>query len=490
MATDEQVLSLPDTQNADILTQTQSQSQSQETHSQNRIWGKLYPNCNGFNKVELVQNEYTFGRSERCDIVPTKDLTDRRLSVISKQHFRIIKEVLSNNLDEFVIYLEDTSHNGTFLNRVYIGQGKRVVLENNDTISLAKSDFSVYTFISTRAAEGSGLPMELKCKYAVSRTLGSGVCGEVKMLFTKMGCKKFALKTIAKSKFLTPEKGQAFNDPGKILNEVHILKALRHPCIIRMEEILDTPSCVYIVLELMEGGELFDRIQKYHGLPENIAKLIFYQVVLAVHYLHERGIAHRDLKPENILLASQAQMTLVKVSDFGLSKLVDTQTMMRTFCGTPMYVAPEVLLTHGKGCYTNQVDVWSLGVILYCCLSGLVPFSVNNKEIPLQHQIIQGRYYFPTAKFGSVSHRAIDLIRRMMTVDPKKRITISKVLLHNWLLDREMRSIVGKLMSDETNCDENAMPLTLPSTSSSNTMACNRKQMYPPTSAFKRARVE
>lgn len=153
-----------------------------------------------------------------------------------------------------------------------------------------------------------------------------------------------------------------------------------------MEEILDTPSSVYIVLELMEGGELFDRIrQTPYGLSEKNAKLIFYQVVLAVHYLHERGIAHRDLKvfavkeqllnlkfhspslffyiprlffpqPENILLASDAEVTLVKVSDFGLSKLVDTQTLMRTFCGTPMYVAPEVLLTHGKGSYTNQVN--------------------------------------------------------------------------------------------------------------------------------------
>lgn len=140
-------------------------------------------------------------------------------------------------------------------------------------------------------------------------------------------------------------------------------------------EILDTPSSVYIVLELMEGGELFDRIRKKEvGLTEKMTKIIFYQVVLAVHYLHKRNIVHRDLKvifsylvsvfstleysipqPENILLATNDEVTLVKVSDFGLSKFVDTQTMMRTFCGTPMYVAPEVLLTHGRGSYTNQV---------------------------------------------------------------------------------------------------------------------------------------
>lgn len=219
---------------------------------------------------------------------------------------------------------------------------------------------------------------------------------------------------------------------------------------------MDTPGAVYIVLELMEGGELFDRIKNRGKLPEKYAKLIFYQVVLAVHYLHSRGITHRDLKPENILLADKSDITIAKVSDFGLSKLVDAETMMKTFCGTPMYVAPEILSTVGRGSYTNQVDVWSLGVILYVCLSGSVPFNCHNKHMSLQDQIKRGHYSFPESRFSHVSERAIDLIKRMMTVNPKRRITITQIMLHPWLQDRDLHDVVDTLINKENN--ENLAP--------------------------------
>lgn len=116
------------------------------------------------------------------------------------------------------------------------------------------------------------------------------------------------------------------------------------------------------------------------------------------------------MQPENILLASDQDYPLVKVSDFGLSKLVDAQSMMKTFCGTPMYVAPEILKTGGRGTYTSQVDVWSLGVILYVTLSGYVPFSAANKEVHLNDQIMKGLYNFPSSKFAKVSQQAIALV--------------------------------------------------------------------------------
>ncbi|XP_046427711.1 ovarian-specific serine/threonine-protein kinase Lok [Neodiprion fabricii] len=504
MATEDQLpLTLPDTQNADILT-PQSQEQEPRSQGSQKIWGMLYPSSDRLQRVEMTMNEYTLGRAAHCNICLTEQHLDSKKwwGVISKLHFRITRVIVSPGTNDMVVYLEDTSHNGTFVNKLLVGKGKRIILEHGDVIGLAQAEKKVYTFMSISGSENSILPPELKCKYAVSRTLGSGVCGEVKMIYTKVGCKKFALKTIAKNNFHGCDGGNPFNDPGKILNEVHILKALRHPCIIRMEEILDTPSSVYIVLELMEGGELFDRIRKERsGLSERIAKVIFYQVVLAVHYLHQRGITHRDLKPENILLATNAEITLVKVTDFGLSKLVDTQTMMRTFCGTPLYVAPEVLLTHGKGSYTNQVDVWSLGVILYCCLSGLVPFISNAKDISLQHQIVQGIYSFPRERFKKVSLRAIDLIQRMLTVDPSKRITIQDVVRHPWLLDREVRSIVSELMNEDDEYNENLVPFSVPSTSGvasavvhasrlKATAGLRRQRIEPPTAALKRARVE
>ncbi|XP_053987689.1 serine/threonine-protein kinase Chk2-like [Hylaeus anthracinus] len=454
------VLTLPDTQSTDSVCLTQSQALSQEQTM--IVWGRLCPIPVAFKTVEMIRDVYTLGRSEKCDIPITEnELKPKWLSVISKIHFRITREFINENNKDTVIYLEDLSQNGTFVNKKKVGRGKKVVLESNDIISLAQSHVSVYVFMSTIAFECNDLPVELRSKYAVSRKLGSGACGEVKLVFSKVGCKKFAMKTIMKLGDGTNGQRHPLNDPEKIMNEVRILKALKHPCVVRLEEIVDSPKAVYIVLELMEGGELFERIKSRGKLSEKTAKLIFYQVVLAVSYLHDSGITHRDLKPENILLASDSDVTLAKVSDFGLSKLVDAQTMMKTFCGTPMYVAPEILFSTGRGSYTNQVDVWSLGVILYACLSGSVPFNCHDKNSSLQDQIMRGCYSFPVTKFGHVSEKAIDLIKRMMTTNPKKRITIKQVLLHPWLQDRELRDTMDILLSVDN--EENIIPSNIPS---------------------------
>lgn len=156
------------------------------------------------------------------------------------------------------------------------------------------------------------------------------------------------------------------------------------------EEVIDTAEAVFIILELMEGGELFDHISRIGKLSERSTKTVFRQMVLAVKYLHDQGITHRDLKvcfiwffnlflllnlillyfqPENVLLGNtELGSTLVKLTDFGLSKFVNEESFMRTMCGTPLYVAPEVLLAEGKKSYSSQVDIWSLGVILFIWL--------------------------------------------------------------------------------------------------------------------------
>lgn len=175
-------------------------------------------------------------------------------------------------------------------------------------------------------------------------------------------------------------------------------------------------------------------------------------------------------------------MTLAKVTDFGLSKLVNAETMMQTFCGTPMYVAPEILLTSGRGSYTNQVDVWSLGVILYCCLSGRVPFCNNNTNLSLHDQIVRGIYRFPAPYFQNVSARAISLIKRMLTVNARNRITINEIVLHPWLHDRDMRNTANILMRGNEANNEN----TVPSTSTH----CNDPEPNQLPALLKRPRVE
>merc|ERR1712000_656975 len=188
--------------------------------------------------------------------------------------------------------------------------------------------------------------------------------------------------------------------------EVDILTQVDHPNIISLEEVFDTPDTLYLVMELITGGELFDKITEIGAYSEQTAAELVKNIVSAVKYLHDRGIAHRDLKPTNLLLKDDEDLTNVKIADFGLSKIMGDNTMMQTACGTPIYVAPEVL--SGEA-YEKEVDMWSIGVITYILLCGFPPF------------------------FDDVSDQAKDFIDNLLLVDPALRLTAEQALEHPWL---------------------------------------------------------
>lgn len=197
----------------------------------------------------------------------------------------------------------------------------------------------------------------------------------------------------------------------------------------------------------MEGGELFERIVKSR-ISESTVKLYFYQILLAVQYLHDNGIIHRDLKLENVLLSSTNEECCIKITDFGQSKILGETSLMRTLCGTPTYLAPEVLNTAGTGGYSKAVDYWSLGVILFICLSGYPPFSESNCTTALKEQITRGLYNFIPAAWNHVSQPAQDLVKKLLVVDPEKRLTTKQALDHSWLQDDDMKRIADQLMYD------------------------------------------
>lgn len=197
-------------------------------------------------------------------------------------------------------------------------------------------------------------------------------------------------------------------------------------------EIEETNDCFYIVLEYLEGGELTDRILSMESLPEHTIKFLFYQIVLAVQYLHSKGITHRDLKPQNVLLESQIPKSRVKVSDFGLSKIVTNETLLTTMCGTPAYLAPEIWNVNNQN-YDKKVDVWSLGVILFYMFAKELPFESDNRG-DLQKLILCGNYSFNSKVWGRITKEAKDLIGKMLTIDPKDRISIDDVLRHEWIV--------------------------------------------------------
>ncbi|XP_071848698.1 serine/threonine-protein kinase Chk2-like [Apostichopus japonicus] len=423
-----------------------------------KTWGKLFPISDAFKVEELLDSSdrYVFGRDASCDVCfNTPELSKLpTFGTISKTHFIIDKEVKD---DATFVFIEDKSSNGTFVNGEKVGRGKKRILNNNDEIALSIPQNKVYVFVDTCMCEEEQkiMPAEMKAKYILSKQLGRGACGVVKLAFEKDSCQKVAIKIIEKKTFSMG--GTMMKNMDKaVMEEVRILKALNHPCIIKIEDVYETEERLFIVLELVEGGELFDRVSSRGKFSEDTAKVMFYQILVACKYLHDNKISHRDLKPENILLVNDKTETLVKVTDFGLSKFVGEVSFMKTQCGTPTYLAPEIVAGGGISRYGRAVDCWSLGVILFICLGGYPPFSEEIKIMPLNDQIKRGYYSFPDKYWSGISDDAKDLIKRLLTVDPQRRLTTTKALQHSWLSNPDIKRRAEQLM--HPNIINNNMP--------------------------------
>ena len=223
-------------------------------------------------------------------------------------------------------------------------------------------------------------------------------------------------------KILNKAKIKQLGMEEKVQREINILHLCTHPHIIRLYEVIDTPTDIFLVNEYVSGGELFDYIVSKGRLSADEARNFFHQIVSGVEYCHFQKIVHRDLKPENLLLDSNLN---IKIADFGLSNIMRDGDFLRTSCGSPNYAAPEVISGH---LYAGpEVDVWSCGVILYALLCGSLPF--DDESIPnLFKKIKSGMYSLPS----HLSQLARNLIPRMLEVDPMKRITIPEIRLHPW----------------------------------------------------------
>ncbi|ORX99509.1 Pkinase-domain-containing protein [Basidiobolus meristosporus CBS 931.73] len=297
------------------------------------------------------------------------------------------------------------------------------------TSSSSKSGAAIedHSFIFKQLALHKEHQSALHEKYLIGGTLGQGNFAEVKLATERSTGKKFAVKIINKLRFRQKSK---LNEA--LQREIAILMAIKHPCIISTHGVYDEQDFLYIVLELVDGGELFDLIEQKQRFSEPETRLVFYQLFQAIKYLHDRGITHRDMKPENILLDSKSPLR-VKVSDFGLAKIVGEASFTQTLCGTPNYVAPEVLQLPQHRQYSKGVDLWSLGVILYICLCGFPPFADELGPPSMQAQIKEGIYNFPSPYWDNVSAEAIDLVKRLLQVNPQERLTVDEALEHPWM---------------------------------------------------------
>jgi len=269
--------------------------------------------------------------------------------------------------------------------------------------------------------------------YRLKGVLGTGAFSTVREGFHRSNSKiSYAVKCVNRKK-LTEE------DEAALLDEVAILKRMRHMHIIRLYDFFTEPSTYYLVMERMRGGELFDRIVAKAYYNEKEARDTCKIVLEAVGYCHRHNVAHRDLKPENLLLLSESDDSAVKIADFGFAKIVKEPNSLRTQCGTPGYVAPEIL--EGTP-YDERADMWSVGVILYILLGGYPPF-IESTQRDLFRKIRKGEYEFHEEYWGTVSSEAKNLISSLLTVDPVERLNADEALRNPWITAGE-DALAGK----------------------------------------------
>ena len=264
---------------------------------------------------------------------------------------------------------------------------------------------------------------DIRTVYTFEKMIGGGHFGTVRTAHLKTDPQiKFAIKSILRENI---EK-----DIKLLEEELFILTQVDHPNIVKFHQSFIDYRYVHIVMEFCTGGELFDRIVAAQKFTEKQAAEIMSQMLSSIKHLHEHNIVHRDLKPENFLMETKDLNSEVKLIDFGLSKRWNTSEgadKMHTVVGTPYYVAPEVL----RGEYDKMCDVWSLGIILYVFLCGYPPFEGdNNKEI--FKNVLKSKLEFDPADWDTVSNQAKDLVSKMLSKDPKHRISAQECLEHPW----------------------------------------------------------
>ncbi|KAK9954603.1 hypothetical protein ABG768_016655 [Culter alburnus] len=255
--------------------------------------------------------------------------------------------------------------------------------------------------------------------------LGTGAFSEVFMVKERKTGKLFAMKCVKKKN----------KRDINLENEIAVLRKIKHDNVVCLEDFYESRTHYYLVMQLVSGGELFDRILDRGMFSELDASQVIKQVLEAVGYLHKNGIVHRDLKPENLLYYSPDENSKIMISDFGLSKMED-HGVMSTACGTPGYVAPEVL---AQKPYSKAVDCWSIGVITYILLCGYPPFY-EETETRLFSKIMKAQYEFDSPFWDEISDSAKDFIRNMMQKNPKMRYDTDQALRHPWIIGKTARS--------------------------------------------------
>ncbi|KAG6832035.1 hypothetical protein H0H87_003016 [Tephrocybe sp. NHM501043] len=413
---------IEETQETQQQTQpTQQSSQHAGEDMNGHLWGYLQPCGSGLTRIDFwrITPRYKLGRS--------KELNDCVLPgpKISNQHCVITWE--GENAANAVVI--DKSSNGTFINGLKIGRDQTRVLREGNEIAFGTcmpqpGSLEDYRFIYRHTATAPPTT-GLYAFYDIIDELGKGSFAVVMKAVCRKSGEYVAVKIIQERGVRSP--GDQTAQPRKeVFNrEISILEKLKHPNICELKEVFyqEDAKELNLVLELVEGGDLLDYILSKGGLTEAETQHITYQLCDALAYIHSQNVAHRDLKPENVLLTKDSPPK-VKVADFGLAK---------TMCGTPSYLAPEVVSQQNNEGYDNLVDSWSVGVIVFSMLTNSSPFIEEEGQRDVRTRVIERTVDWNLLNSMNVSENVIDFVRNLMEEDPRQRMTLTNALHHPWL---------------------------------------------------------
>jgi non-specific serine/threonine protein kinase len=388
----------------------------------NKINKKIEPRRNNINNFifNIIHNKSN-QESISSDIQKINKNMNLTSSLLQNEYKtkdnKIAKNNKYNNYNDFVINESLKESNSNTTNNKNLKEELSIIMSHKDYNYYQEESRKLSDKIKQYGKEHNYVeyPKTDLSYYKIGRSIGHGAFGKVNLALHVLSGKIVSIKSFNKKKDIF--------SVNKIKNEVKIMSKLRkHNNIVKLFELFETEDHYCLVMENVVGGNLLNAINKMNKIPENLAKIIFKQLIKTLQYIHSNGIVHRDIKPDNILLDLD---NTIKICDFGVSKIIAEGQLIRDSCGTPAFVAPEILLNYSYDPFPT--DIWSSGVVLYAMTTGFFPFRGVN-ETQLHDSILTG--IFPKPK--DISNELNDLLSKILNINPKKRITLEDILLHPW----------------------------------------------------------
>lgn len=399
---------------------------------------------NYFFNLQMIKNGHH--RPKQQSMIDNKSKSRQTSSSMNRKY----PQLSAKRLNKHIVPSRDitiaTDNNEPFIEISHINDTRRStapqfteVLRNIYKNKETKDVKNLKTYVEDYINEHNKVPETTLQFYQIIKLLGRGSFGKVYLGLQRLTNRLVAIKCLEKCQFKDESKKR------KIFAEINILKKLRdHPNIVTLLEVFENKKYVFFVTEYATNGDLLKYTKANEQLTENDAKYMFYQITMGLRYIHQQDIIHRDIKLDNILVDESNRC---KICDFGVSKRIDPNELIMDQCGTPAYIAPEIILDEGyKG---FSADIWSLGVLLFSLLTGCMPFKSNTIE-DLHKKILEGKYEFP--ENSRPTPEAIDLISKMIVLEPERRLTIEEVIRHNWVKSIDFNTTTIKNIKEFEKC--------------------------------------